>query len=198
MEKKISFSSDSLQIEGLISEVGQDKGVVITHPHPHYGGDMNNIVVYTIKEAYHSCGYTTLRFNFRGTGGSDGSFEDGKGEREDVKSAISYLKKMGIKTIHLAGYSFGTWVNSMADTKVDELLMVAPPVDFITFQKELKLPLLKLIISGSDDEFASKVTLERAAKEWNENVKLIFINSCDHFFSSSLDILKDLIVKNLK
>jgi len=91
MEESISFLSESYQLEGLLDKSSIDNGVVITHPHPLYGGDMNNFIVDLIVRAYQKKGFTTLRFNFRGTGKSQGSYDDGTGEQEDVHAALSTL-----------------------------------------------------------------------------------------------------------
>lgn len=101
MEEKISFLSGDYELEGLFAKVSGDKGVVITHPHPLYGGDMYNPVVNTIASAYQKNGFATLRFNFRGVGKSQGNYDDGIGEQKDVNSAILYLSEMGIKKAFL-------------------------------------------------------------------------------------------------
>ena len=110
MEKITTFISDSFEIEGQLFEGDKKRGVVITHPHPLYGGDMQNNVVGAISLACQKIGFTTLKFNFRGVGGSQGNYDDGNGEQEDVRAAVAYLADTGIRQIDLAGYSFGAWV----------------------------------------------------------------------------------------
>ena len=90
MEKEIAFSTGSSEIEGLLQKNSESKGVVITHPHPLYGGNMRNNVVMAISQTYQKLGYSTLRFNFRGVGRSRGSYGDGISEQEDVRAAIAY------------------------------------------------------------------------------------------------------------
>ena len=113
-EERIILSSGELALEGLLSRGESDRGLVISHPHPLYGGEMRNHVVGIIQEIFSGKGWTTLRFNFRGVGRSQGEYDEGVGEREDVGAAIRYLKELGIKEIVLAGYSFGAWVNARA------------------------------------------------------------------------------------
>jgi alpha/beta superfamily hydrolase len=103
MEETITFLSEEHRIEGRLKSGNGDKAVVITHPHPLYGGDMDNPVVGAIAKAFQQSGYTTLRFNFRGVGGSQGSFADGIGEMDDVRAALTYLKESGINQLDLAG-----------------------------------------------------------------------------------------------
>ena len=136
MEERINFISESYEIEGLIEKNDGDLGVVVTHPHPLYGGDMYNPVVETLVRVYRQKGFTTLRFNFRGAGNSQGHFDNGRGEQKDVCSAFEYLTAAGVKTIDLAGYSFGAWVNAYINPKevnFENMIMVSPPVGFIEF-----------------------------------------------------------------
>ena len=88
-EEPVFFMSGTLQIQGLLQTKPGDKGVVITHPHPLYGGSMHNNVVESLVHAYQQAGYATLRFNFRGVGSSQGKYDDGQGEQEDVKISIA-------------------------------------------------------------------------------------------------------------
>ncbi len=130
MAEKITFLSEEYEIEGLLNQRDEKKGVVVTHPHPLYGGDMNNLVVESIVHVYHMKGYSTLKFNFRGVGRSQGAYDNGLGEQKDVLSALSFLADMGMERIDLAGYSFGAWVNAHAlqkDTLTKQMIMVSPP-----------------------------------------------------------------------
>ncbi len=138
MEKLVQFNSGDIQLEGLLDQGISGKGVVVTHPHPLYGGDMYNPVVESIARAYKSKDYTTLRFNFRGVGNSQGSYDDGPGEKQDVLSAVSYLKENGSDPINLSGYSFGAWVGARAvadDPRVKRIVLIAPPVSFYDFSE---------------------------------------------------------------
>ena len=87
--EKILFPSGSLHLEGLLIRGKIPKAVVISHPHPLYGGDMDNYVVGLISQAFEEKGWTTLRFNFRGVGRSQGDFDQGIGEEEDVLAAVN-------------------------------------------------------------------------------------------------------------
>ena len=91
--KRVSFFSGACRLEGLLQEGHQpDKGAVVTHPHPLYGGDMYNLVVERAADAYQRKGYTVLRPNFRGVGNSEGIYDNGRGERQDVVAARKYLE----------------------------------------------------------------------------------------------------------
>lgn len=197
MEKKIEFESEGLLLEGLLSVNSLSEAVVITHPHPLYGGEMHNPVVSTVRDAYFEKGYTTLRFNFRGTGYSQGEHDGGGGEQNDVLSAISYLQNSGFDKIILAGYSFGAWVNLMVASNSDAvktLVLVSPPVDFIKFKTIENIASLQLVIAGAKDEYASISHLSKLIGEWNTDAVLKEISGADHFYSGRLDELKEILL----
>lgn len=193
MEKTATFISDRLEIEGRLAAGDLHKGVVITHPHPLYGGDMHNNVVAAVGRAYQKIGSTTLKFNFRGVGGSQGNYSDGIGEQEDVRAAVAYLADIGIRQIDLAGYSFGAWVNALAvndGLKVDNLIMVSPPVAFIDFKSISDLSSLKLIITGSRDDIAPADKVEKLYPAWNPTAEFEVISGADHFYGGYQDKLE--------
>jgi len=196
MVECITFLSENYQIEGLLDKNSLDHGVVITHPHPLYGGDMNNFIVDLIARTYQKKDFTTLRFNFRGTGKSQGSYDDGVGEQEDVVSAISTLQQMGIKHIDLAGYSFGAWVNALAIGKcssVKNMVMVSPPVAFVDFGSVNSLSCLKLVVTGSMDDVAPTDRIKTMSPKWNPKAHLKIIDGADHFYSGCLDELESVL-----
>jgi alpha/beta superfamily hydrolase len=193
MEEKIRFLSDGHEIEGRLEKSSLQKGVVITHPHPLYGGDMHNNVVAAIARVYRQKGYTTLRFNFRGVGNSQGSYGDGVGEQEDVRAAVSYLADLSIGQIDLAGYSFGAWVNALAiinEPQLENMVMVSPPVAFIDFGPISDLGSLRLIVTGSRDDIAPPDLIKKSYPAWNAQAQLEVINGADHFYMGYLDKLE--------
>jgi alpha/beta superfamily hydrolase len=186
MEEIIQFDSEGLALEGLLGKNSEAKGVVVTHPHPLYGGDMYNNVVEWITNVYQAHGYTTFRFNFRGVGNSQGRYDNGMGEQTDVLSAISTLKDKGLKCVDLAGYSFGSWINARVastETMVDRLIMVSPPVGFINFDLIEELMPLKLVVTGSMDDIAPANIIREKLIVWNKNARLEVIEGADHFYS---------------
>ncbi len=185
MEKAVTFISGALEIEGQLAASDRRRGVVITHPHPLYGGNMHNNVVAAVCRAYQSMGCTTLRFNFRGVGGSQGNYDDGIGEQEDVRAAVAYLADTGIEKIDLAGYSFGAWVNAMAvygGLLVDKMIMVSPPAAFIDFKSISDLDSLELIVTGNRDEIAPAGMVAQLYPAWNPAAKFEVIQGADHFY----------------
>jgi alpha/beta superfamily hydrolase len=195
-EEKIYFNSSGLKIEGLLENLPGDNGAVITHPHPLYGGDMYNSIVDAVCRAYREKGYSTLRFNFRGMGGSEGAYDNGTGEQDDVKSALEYLAGIGKENIDLAGYSFGAWVNCLGIEKYDKasrLVMVSPPVGMIDFSFLKHCPKIKLVIAGSMDDIAGYHTIERMLPVWNPEADLKIIEGADHFYTGKTAELKAIL-----
>ena len=169
-EERVFFKSNGLKIEGLISEGQTRNGVVVTHPHPLYGGEMHSNVVESVVRAYGKKGYTTLRFNFRGVGRSEGGYDNGTGEQEDVRAAVTFLRGLGKTSIDLAGYSFGAWVNAQCIeslTDVNRMIMVSPPVNFLDFSFLEYSEKIRLVIAGSEDDIASTAMIKDMIPVWN-------------------------------
>jgi len=196
MAEKIFIQSDNLQIEGLLDRRTMDKGAVISHPHPLYGGNMYAAGVESIVHAYWKKGYTTLRFNFRGVGSSQGRYDNGVGEQQDVLAALSFLSETGTKQIDLAGYSFGAWVNAHAvqqDTPVERIVMVSPPVEFMDFTNITAIDRLKLVVTGSRDQIAPAEQIKTLLPAWNPEARFEIIEGADHFYGGYLDRLEKIL-----
>jgi len=196
MEQRIYFESDTHRLEGLHVTGSNGMGVVITHPHPLYGGDMQNGVVTCIAQAYQRRGYTTLRFNFRGVGASEGRYDHGNGEKRDVLAALAYLQETGVRKIDLAGYSFGAWVNAgvgCGAAAIQNMVMVSPPVAFIDHGSLGTLPCLSLIVTGSRDDLAPADQIQSLVPQWNEGAELKIIDGADHFYGGYLHALEAML-----
>lgn len=192
MEQSLSFLSDEYRIDALIERSSPQVGVVITHPHPLYGGEMNNPVVDTIRQVYQQKGATTLRFNFRGTGRSEGSFDEGRGEQADVVAAVAALRNEGIEAIHLAGYSFGAYVNAWAVSaglEVAKMVMVSPPIAMMAFDRINPLTSLAMVITGAKDDIAPTDKIKNNLSSWNPSARMQVIESADHFYAGCLEQL---------
>jgi hypothetical protein len=184
-EMNVRVHSGDVQLEALLDECPGPKGVVVTHPHPLYGGEMHNNVVTAIVHAYREQGFTTLRFNFRGVGSSGGSYGQGTAEQDDVMAALEHLQGLNKKEIDLAGYSFGAWVNAMGLTRfhgVSRLVMVSPPVGFLDFASLNTNDKIQLVIAGSRDEIGPPDLIQEMLKEWNPGARFEIIDGADHFY----------------
>ena len=129
---------------------------IILHPHPLYGGTMNNKVVYNLHYTFHRIGFTCLRFNFRGVGRSQGEYDQGIGELSDAAAALDYLQSLNpnAKNCWVAGFSFGAWIGMqllMRRPEIAGFISVAPPANQYDFCFLAPCPSSGLIISGSAD-----------------------------------------------
>jgi alpha/beta superfamily hydrolase len=195
-EKEIFFDSGPLKIQGLLEEHSGEKGVVVTHPHPLYGGDMYNHVVEAVCLAYKEREYSCLRFNFRGVGLSEGEYDNGVGEQDDVMAALDYLSALGKNEIDLAGYSFGAWINARGiDTyhQAKRMIMIAPPVNAMDYSFLSYNPKIKLVISGSHDDIAGTIGIRNGLSIWNPEAVLEIIEGADHFYANKTTEIKAII-----
>ncbi len=196
-EKDVFFRSKDLQIYGRLHNAEGNRAVVITHPHPLYGGNMYNNVVESVTKAYQQGGFSTLRFNFRGTDGSDGNYDQGVGEREDVKAALLYLNQMGKKSIDLVGYSFGAWVNAMGLKNYDlaeRIVFISPPVAFLDFSCLQYSPKIHLVITASEDNYAPPEKIKHMIPTWNPKAEFRVIQDADHFFGTGTNTIETIIM----
>jgi len=190
-ETRIKFPCGDLKLEG-ISNIpdgnGPFAGVVVCHPHPQSGGEMDNNVVIPICRALGQASIASLRFNFRGVGASQGKFSDGVGEKEDIIAAISYLSSLEAiekERIGLCGYSFGGTVSlevAPRDARVKALAMISPTVSSYAHLTQFDIP--KLILCGGADQFVSIIALQRLAEELPPPNEYEFIAGAD-FWSTA-------------
>lgn len=201
MEQNVTFRCQDIELEGLWAAQSPTSATIITHPHPLYGGDMYNAVVETVSSAYQNKGWSTLRFNFRGVGRSEGTFDNGIGEQEDLTTAIDFLNSKGVSHIELAGYSFGAWVLAChaRDAKWAGIPMrfIAPPVGFIDFNPIHPIPGLLQVIVGAGDELAPQKHCESIATRWNPQVKVDVLPGADHFFWNQMNTLQKVLEANI-
>ena len=129
---------------------------IILHPHPQFGGTMNNKVVYNLHYAFFNMGFTVLRFNFRGVGKSQGSFDNGEGELADAAAVLDWLQSQNLysKFTFIAGFSFGSWIGMqlmMRRPEISGFISVSPPADKFDFAFLAPCPASGLIVHGRDN-----------------------------------------------
>jgi len=175
------------KLEGVLNEHSKRGGVIIGHPHHLYGGDMHNNVENAIEEGFISKDFTTLRFKFRGVGGSEGSYGEGKGEVDDLMSAVVFLKSQidSDASIMLAGYSFGAWICSMAAPKMerlDGLFLVSYPFAFYESDTLKNNEGTILLVGGKYDDIGPVSQLMDVYKAMPAIQKSLKIIPTDHFY----------------
>ncbi len=179
---------------------------IVCHPHPLFGGTLHNKVVFHTMKALNSFGFPVLRFNFRGTGLSQGEHDQGNGEVEDVHTALDWLDVEFHLPLIFAGFSFGAAVGLRAacsDARVKALIGVgvpAIPVAAATetprtytfdFLRHCDRP--KLFVSGARDQFGQRPKLEALVASAAEPKTLVVIEGADHFFEGRLRELRETI-----
>ncbi|WP_022664145.1 alpha/beta hydrolase [Desulfospira joergensenii] len=192
MEEQVTIQCSNIRLAGMLEENSPDRGVVVTHPHPLYGGNMDNPVVIQTVQCFSQKGFTTLRFNFRGTGNSTGMFDNGEGEQEDVRACVDFLKNRGCKSVWLAGYSFGSRINAAvvsSGLEVEDHIMVSPPMGFMSFDDIEALTSTGLILTGENDEIAPPDLIRAKISQWSLETRFEILEGCDHFYSGYLENL---------
>ena len=158
--KRVIFPWGDLRLEGelhLPEGEGPFPVVTICHPHPLYGGDMDNNVVMAVYFALVKSSIAALRFNFRGVGNSSGSYGEGVGEQDDLQAALDFLstlKEIDRQRIGLAGYSFGGMVAAhvaIKDNRIKQLALISPALNETDWIRLKKYALPKLILIGEAD-----------------------------------------------
>ncbi|MEX8501020.1 alpha/beta hydrolase [Leptothrix ochracea] len=169
---------------------------VIAHPHPLFGGTMDNKVVQTMVRALLQLGYSCVRFNFRGVGATEGSHADGLGECEDMLAVIAAHRAPNLPLV-LAGFSFGAYVTTLAaeklsgDDRAERLILVGPSTQRAT---PANVPANTLVIHGETDEVVPlSATLNWARPQ---QLPVVVMPGVGHFFHGQLTPLRDLIVRS--
>ena len=171
-------------------------GVVVSHPHPLYGGDMDSPVVTRIVEVCTGRGLATLRFNFRGVGDSTGRHDDGRGEQDDIRASLTYLERTlgsGAR-VALAGYSFGAAMAAAVAiaTPVAGLALVAPPMRVAEVHLPTEVTGPFLIVVGAEDQYCPAAALE-TVRTALPGATVVVIEGADHFFFGSLTPLGEAV-----
>ena len=190
-ETRVNFPSGELFLEGILTipeGAGPFPAVIVCHPHPLYGGSMDNNVVYSLSETLTQASLASFKFNFRGVGGSQGEFGQGIGEQEDVEAAISFIstvKEVDAKRIGLAGYSAGAGFAlpvGFNDARITALAAVSPPLPMFEFDFLKSCPKPKLLISGSRDDFIPADQFLEFCQNLPEPKEYESIEGADHFW----------------
>lgn len=171
---------------------------VLLHPHPQYGGTMHNKVVFTLNQCFVKAGFSTLRFNFRGVGRSQGSFARGEGELTDAASALDWIQayNANASACWIAGFSFGAWIGMqllMRRPEIDRFIAVAPPANVYDFGFLAPCPSSGLIVQGDKDEIVTEESVQKLTEKLSRQKDIIIdyrvIKGANHFFMDRLDKL---------
>lgn len=193
------FTGPAGRLEALLEEPGSTgarrAAVALAHPHPQYGGTMHAKVVYQASKTLVGLGCAVLRFNFRGVGGSDGDWDEGRGEREDYRAALDLLAgRYPASQLWAAGVSFGAWVamtEGALDPRVSVLIGIAPAVGMHDFSAVKATTKPTFLVHGErDDLFPLKAVYELYG-QLHEPRELAVIDAADHLFDGKVSEVGD-------
>ena len=159
---EVIFNGPAGRIEGRYHPAKERNApvAIVLHPHPQFGGTMNNPIVHALYYVFVRRNFSVLRFNFRGVGRSQGLFDSGQGELSDAAAALDWLQGFNrdARTCWIAGFSFGAWISMqllMRRPEIDGFISVAPPANLYDFSFLAPCPSSGLIIHGDRDKVTS-------------------------------------------
>ncbi len=180
--------------------------VILLHPHPQHGGNMNNKVIYNCFKNFTSLGFSVLRFNYRGVGKSQGEYsgDEGIGEMTDAACALDWLLLNNTEStrVWVVGFSFGAFIALnllMRRPEIENFIAISPPADRYDFSFLAPCPVSGLILQGDSDDIVNETDVALFANKLDSqrsiSVKYSKIKGADHFFSDQLDLVNDIIKK---
>ncbi|MGB3809319.1 MAG: alpha/beta hydrolase [Parvibaculum sp.] len=197
---EVIFNGPAGRIEGRYhhSRKANSPIALVLHPHPQFGGTMNNPVTYTLFQDFVARGFSVLRFNFRGVGRSQGAFDSGIGELSDAASALDWLQAQNIDASQcwIGGFSFGAWIAMqvlMRRPEVEGFISVAPPANMYDFTFLAPCPSSGLIVNGSADQVAPAADVQKLVDRLKTQKGIVIehttIDGANHFFDTHLEQL---------
>ena len=184
---------------------------LILHPHPKFGGTMNNPATHALHYAFRDLGFTVMRFNFRGVGRSQGEFDQGIGELSDAASALDYLQAMNqsARACWVAGISFGAWIGMqllMRRPEISGFISVSPPANLYDFSFLAPCPSSGLIINGAADRIVPGEEVEKLAAKLKAQRGITIthqtVPEANHFFEKGMEGLvarvKDYVLQRME
>jgi len=175
---------------------------LILHPHPQFGGTMNNKVVYAMYQAFVKRGFSTLRFNFRGVGRSQSTFDNGLGEMSDAASALDWMQahNPNASSCWIGGFSFGAWISMqlmMRRPEINGFISVATPASQHDFTFLAPCPASGILIHGDRDEIIPVESTDKLAaklkSQKNITIDYEVVKGCDHFFGNHMPQLTKIV-----
>jgi uncharacterized protein len=194
---EVIFNGPVGRLEGRYQQSKEEGAPValLLHPHPQHGGTMNNKVVYTLFHAFVHCGFSALRFNFRGVGRSQGYFDRGEGELADAAAALDWLQAYNpnAKACWIGGFSFGAWIGMqllMRRPEIAAFVSIAPPANMFDFSFLAPCPASGLIVQGDQDQIVPLEAMQKLVTKLmhQRDIKIDYriVRGADHFFQNEL------------
>ncbi|PHS15870.1 MAG: alpha/beta hydrolase [Kangiella sp.] len=200
--KKLIIETKNGNIEALLDKPNEinnelsDYIAVCCHPHSLHGGTLTNKVVYTLSRTFAGRAIPSIRFNFRGVGNSEGEYDDGLGEQDDLRNVVNWMQeRYPNKQLILGGFSFGAFVSIMASNQLNPqiLISIAPPIGRFDFTA-MKTPRCPwTVIQGDEDELVNCSDVEEWVTQQPSDLSFVKLVGASHFFHGKLVELKSKI-----
>ena len=197
---EVIFNGPEGRLEGRYhhSKLPNASVALMLHPHPQHGGTMNNKVVYALYHAFMKRGFSVLRFNFRGVGRSQGTYDRGEGELADAASALDWLQSFNenAQSCWIAGFSFGAWIGMqllMRRPEIGGFISIAPPANTLDFTFLAPCPSSGLILQGRNDQIVPEPSVaklvEKLSAQRGIEIDYRVIEEANHFFHGKMEDL---------
>lgn len=175
--------------------------IVLCHPHPNHGGTLRNKVLTIMERAMRELGLATVRFNFRGAGDSEGEYDNGEGEVDDLMAVVDWVQKTRpADDLWLGGFSFGAFIALKAaqNLPVRQMITVAPPVERYGFEQLLPPNCPWLVVQGDEDDVVSADAVQQWADALDQPPDLVIMEGAGHFFHRRLMDLRGLLKNHVQ
>ena len=197
---EVIFTGPAGRIEGRYHPARQKNApiAIILHPHPQFGGTMNHQIIYQLYYAFVHRGFSALRFNFRGVGRSQGSFDHGQGELSDAASALDWAQTISpeAKSCWIAGFSFGSWIGMqllMRRPEIEGFISICPPANLYDFSFLAPCPSSGLIIHGDKDAVVPHKDVTTLVEKLKTQKGIVIeqkvVQGANHFFDGKVEAL---------
>jgi hypothetical protein len=197
---EVIFNGAAGRLEGRYHHDGTPNAPValVLHPHPQFGGTMNNPIVYQLYYTFAARGFSVLRFNFRGVGRSQGAFDSGQGELADAATALDWVQRYNAdsRACWIAGISFGAWIGMqllMRRPEIEGFISVAPPANLYDFTFLAPCPSSGLMINGSADAVVPTEDVTKLVDRLKTQRGIVIdhevIPGANHFFEKHVEEL---------
>ncbi|MFN3701009.1 MAG: alpha/beta hydrolase [Alphaproteobacteria bacterium] len=199
---EIIFNGPAGRLEGRYSHSKQKNAplALVLHPNPEHGGTMNNKISYMMFQNFVERGFSTLRFNFRGVGRSQGIYDRGEGELSDAASALDWMQEINQNApyVWVGGFSFGAWIGMqllMRRPEIQGFVAVAPPANMYDFSFLAPCPTSGLVLQGAKDDVVQEEAVSKFVEkvQVQKGVKIDYrvLPEANHFFHGYTDILAE-------
>jgi len=200
---EVIFAGPDGRLEGRYHHVEDETAPIalVLHPHPLYGGNMNNRICYNLFQMFKARGFSVLRFNFRGVGRSQGEFDQGIGELSDAASALDWMQqiKPDAQACWIGGYSFGAWIGMqllMRRPEVEGFLSISPPANMFDFTFLAPCPSSGIIVHGADDDVVPEADVQKLVDKLKTQkgitIDYQLMDGASHFYENEMEELDEM------